>query len=271
MPELPEVETTRRGIEKHIVHQKITAIVVRNKQLRWPVAVKDLNSLIGKEIFSLTRRGKYLIFDTGEAGFIVHLGMSGRLRIMKTLSHPQKHDHWDISFSNGYILRYNDTRRFGALLYAKGDPLQHECVERLGIEPFDKECTAAYLFAKAVKRNTTIKQFLLDHTVIAGIGNIYASECLFYAGISPFCKVSQLTKDDFQKIADNAKIVLKKAIKAGGTTLKDFLSSDGKPGYFSQQLMVYGRENLPCLNCGTLICCLQLGQRSTFYCPNCQA
>jgi formamidopyrimidine-DNA glycosylase len=277
MPELPEVETTRRGITEFILHQKIKKIVVRQPKLRWPVPVSVLQRVIGKNILSIDRRAKYILLEVGSATtnttaitLIIHLGMSGHLKILQHDTTPQKHDHLDILFENGVCLRYNDPRRFGTILCTDGDPTQHALLRHLGVEPFTKEFNAQYLLSQSRKRNVTMKQFIMNHHVVVGVGNIYANEALFNASISPYLKASQLTLAQCKKIVSAVNTILTKAINAGGTTLKDFLSSEGKPGYFTQQLLVYGREKSPCPRCGEKIKKDIIGQRSTFYCPKCQ-
>ena len=270
MPELPEVETTRRGISPEIENHIISKIVVRNRNLRWPIQ-KGLNSkLSGQRIFSVTRRAKYLILKTNIGSLILHLGMSGSLRILPNSAPVEKHDHFEIQFKDGYCLRLRDPRRFGAVFWCKDDPLKHKYLINLGPEPLEKLFNAELLFEKSRKRKTTIKQFIMDANIVVGVGNIYASESLFLAGISPKRPAGKITKQNAKDLTAAIKKILKQAIKQGGTTLKDFKSSDGKPGYFQQKLKVYDRKNEACLTCKKPIKQITLGQRSTFYCSSCQ-
>jgi len=228
MPELPEVETTRRGIAPHIENNTISAVIVRNRNMRWPIP-KGLNAKLSKQkIISVTRRAKYLLIKTEIGTLILHLGMSGSLRILATTKEVEKHDHFELQFKDGICLRLRDPRRFGAVLWTKDEPLEHKLLINLGPEPLDKVFNADLLFEKSRKRKTSIKQFIMDAKIVVGVGNIYASEALFNAGINP---------------------ILTQAIKQGGTTLKDFTASDGKPGYFKQKLKVYDRKDEPCLKC----------------------
>lgn len=270
MPELPEVETTRRGIAPHIENNIIEKIVVRNRSLRWPIPTGLDKKLTQKKINSVTRRGKYLLINTDVGTLILHLGMSGSLRIIATNTPVEKHDHFEIQFNNGICLRLRDPRRFGAVLWTQKDPLQHKLLENLGPEPLDSVFTHNHLFEKSRKRKTTVKQFIMDSKVVVGVGNIYASESLFLAGIDPQRLAGTVSKERYQILTKAIKKILRSAIKQGGTTLKDFTSSDGKPGYFKQKLKVYDRKDQPCLVCNNPIKHLSLGQRSTFYCIHCQ-
>ena len=270
MPELPEVETTRRGIQPHIENTIISKVVVRNASLRWPIPSGLNAKLKNKKILSVTRRAKYLLLETEVGTLIIHLGMSGSLRILDTNMRAEKHDHFEIQFNNGHCLRLRDPRRFGAVLWTKDDPLQHKLLIHLGPEPLEKSFTAELLFAKSRKRKTSIKQFIMDAKIVVGVGNIYASESLFLAGVHPKRLAGNITKQQTKDLAAAIKTILKAAIKQGGTTLKDFSSSDGKPGYFQQKLNVYDRKNEPCKKCTKPIKQITLGQRSTFYCTQCQ-
>ena len=270
MPELPEVETTRRGIAPHIENNTISAIIVRNRNMRWPIP-KGLNSkLKNQKIISVTRRAKYLLIKTDVGTLILHLGMSGSLRILPTTEAVEKHDHFELQFNDGICLRLRDPRRFGAVLWTKEDPLDHKLLINLGPEPLNKEFNAVLLFQKSRKRKTSIKQFIMDAKIVVGVGNIYASEALFLAGINPNRLAGKITKKHSLDLTRAIKKILTQAIKQGGTTLKDFTASDGKPGYFQQKLKVYGRKNEPCLSCNKPIKQITLGQRSTFYCTHCQ-
>lgn len=272
MPELPEVETTKRGIESYVVKNTVTNVTVRNYSLRWPIN-NDLSSiLLGKTINKLFRRGKYLVFQTDHGCLIIHLGMSGKLRVLKQEEAVNilKHDHVDIKFSNGYILRYNDPRRFGAVIWTYNDPDEHELLKYLGPEPLTTEFDSAYLFDQLKSRSSSIKTVIMNSKIVVGVGNIYANEALFLAGIHPKLPANKLTQKQSDVLVATIKTVLEKAIKAGGTTLKDFRKADGKPGYFAQELNVYGREGEACLRCGSPIQHYKETQRATFFCPLCQ-
>lgn len=270
MPELPEVETTRRGISPHIENNIITKVVVRNRSLRWPIPMGLNKKLSQQKITSVIRRAKYLLINTDIGTLIVHLGMSGSLRILATGDTVEKHDHFELQFKDGLCLRLRDPRRFGCVLWTKDEPLEHKLLINLGPEPLDKEFNAELLFQKSRKRKTTIKQFIMDAKIVVGVGNIYASEALFLAGINPKRLAGKITKKNVQDLTNAIKKILKQAIKQGGTTLKDFRSSDGKPGYFQQKLKVYDRQGEACVICKKPIKQITLGQRSTFYCTQCQ-
>ena len=270
MPELPEVETTCRGISPHIENNIITKVIVRNRRLRWPIPTGLNKKLSMQKILSVSRRAKYLLINTETGTIIIHLGMSGSLRILPIDAAIEKHDHFEIQFKDGICLRLRDPRRFGCVLWEKNNPLEHKLLINLGSEPLDKEFNAELLFEKSRKRKTTIKQFIMDAKIVVGVGNIYASESLFLAGINPKRLAGKITKQNSVDLTAAIKKILKQAIKQGGTTLKDFSSSDGKPGYFQQKLKVYDRKDEACLKCNKPIKQLVLGQRSTFYCSNCQ-
>lgn len=270
MPELPEVETTLRGIEPHVLKQKITHVTVRQHGLRWPIPAHLANTLKNQTILRAERRAKYLLLETATGTLIVHLGMSGSLRI---LTHPQpagKHDHLDIEFANHKTLRYTDPRRFGAVLWTTEDPMQHALLKDLGPEPLSKNFSGNYLWKRAQGRKIPVKSFLMDNKVVVGVGNIYAAESLFAAKINPKTPAENISAERYATLVEAVKTILRKAIKHGGTTLKDFVDSDGKPGYFSLQLKVYGREGLPCVVCGTKLKAIKQGQRTTVYCEKCQ-
>ncbi|HEX5339498.1 MAG TPA: bifunctional DNA-formamidopyrimidine glycosylase/DNA-(apurinic or apyrimidinic site) lyase [Gammaproteobacteria bacterium] len=270
MPELPEVETTRRGIEPALRGHLVAAVTVRNKQLRWPVPRALIATLPGQRIASVTRRGKYLLLHTAAGTAILHLGMSGSLRILPTGTPALKHDHVDIVLDNEYLLRLRDPRRFGALLWTTRDPLSHKLLKTLGPEPLENGFDGDYLFAKSRHRKVAVKHFIMDSHVVVGIGNIYASESLFLAGIHPERAAGHISEARCATLAKSIRKILTAAIKAGGTTLRDFVREDGAPGYFRQHLRVYGREGQPCERCGTTIAARVTGQRSTYYCPHCQ-
>ena len=270
MPELPEVETTRRGIAPHLLNKKITQVIVRNRQLRWPVPARLSSILQGQTVRAVSRRGKYLLIEVASGTLLVHLGMSGSLRVLPCTTPVEKHDHLDIVFNHEQCLRLRDPRRFGAVLWTRDDPLQHHLLKQLGPEPLSKAFSASYLFAKAARRKVSIKQFIMDSKVVVGVGNIYASEALFLAGIHPKRQAGRISLERFENLVKAIKKVLQAAIKQGGTTLRDFTASDGKPGYFKQQLNVYARGGEACLVCGKPIKQIVLGQRSTYYCSQCQ-
>lgn len=270
MPELPEVETTLRGISPHLLNQKIEQVLVRHWQLRWPVPAELPSLLKGREVLGLRRRAKYLIVSFDDGHLILHLGMSGRLRLVDHGTPAQKHDHLDFQISSGKILRYTDPRRFGAVLWTEDAIDQHPLFRHLGPEPLTTELDGDYLFQRSRGRRMAVKSFVMDSTVVVGVGNIYANEALFLAGIRPGKAAGRITRTQYVRLAEQIKIVLAKAIAAGGTTLRDFLGSDGKPGYFKQELFVYGRGGEACLQCQALLKTKRLAQRATVYCANCQ-
>lgn len=271
MPEMPEVETTKRGITPHIVGQRVTQVVVRNAAMRRPVPVAQLQSdLTGQVIEAVRRRGKYLLLDTKAGSAIIHLGMSGSLRVVDSASPAEKHDHVDVVFGNGKVLRLRDPRRFGLFLWAQGDPLDDPWLARLGPEPLEAGFDATYLHRCAAKRRVAIKQFIMDSHVVVGVGNIYASESLFRAGIHPECKAGSVSLARYQRLVEAIRAVLEAAIEQGGTTLRDFTNASGKPGYFAQSLNVYGRTGQPCPECSRLIRQIKQAQRATYYCGYCQ-
>jgi formamidopyrimidine-DNA glycosylase len=270
MPELPEVETTRRGIEPLVRGHRVTAVVARNPRLRWRVP-KHLNDHIaGARIDAVTRRAKYLLLTTEKGTLIIHLGMSGSLRVVATSEPPLKWDHVDIVLDNGQCLRLRDPRRFGAVLWTPDDPAMHKLLKHLGPEPLGESFSADYLFAITRKRRRNIRDTLLDARLVAGVGNIYANEALFAAGIRPRRPAGRLSRRDCTRLVTSIRKILQRAIAAGGTTLRDFQRADGEPGYFQFNLKVYGHADRPCSRCHTLIKLVRLGQRSAFYCPRCQ-
>lgn len=270
MPELPEVETTLRGIKPHIHGQTVQKVIVRQPQLRWPIP-KDLSKAIHNQtIESVERRAKYLLLKTKAGVLIIHLGMSGRLRILQQHVAAEKHDHVDIKFQDRVTLRYTDPRRFGCLLWTDEDPLNHTLLRNLGPEPLSTDFNGDYLYERARGRQCAVKTFIMNSQIVVGVGNIYASEALFLAGISPRRCAQRISLARCHELSDAIKTVLSNAIKAGGTTLRDFLSSDGKPGYFRQKLLVYGREGQACTKCKKLLKRIVIGQRSTVYCSHCQ-
>lgn len=269
MPELPEVETSRRGIAPWILDREVKSVVVRDRRLRWPVPA-DIDELLpGQVICGLTRRAKYLLFETHAGTVMLHLGMSGSLRIIDAEEPAGKHDHVDIRFDSGKALRFRDPRRFGSLLWTQ-KPQQHSLLRNLGPEPLSCEFDGDYLKRKARGRRVSIKQFIMSSAVVVGVGNIYASEALHLAGIHPARRADRISLARMERLAAAIKTVLTKAIEAGGTTLRDFHGGDGEPGYFQQELAVYGRDGEPCRHCKRPISVVVLGQRSTFYCKGCQ-
>jgi formamidopyrimidine-DNA glycosylase len=270
MPELPEVETTRRGIEPHILNRKIARVVLRERKLRWPVPAKLAANLTGKSVQSVKRRAKYLLIDMGNGTLMIHLGMSGSLRIVPKTELAEKHDHADFQFDNGKILRYRDPRKFGCILWIAEDLDQHPLLSKLGPEPLTDEFGSDYLFALSRKRKAPIKTFIMDGHMVVGVGNIYANEALFRAGIRPTREAGSLSKAKTLLLVSKIKEVLAEAIHVGGTTLRDFIGSDGEPGYFKQSLAVYGRAGQPCVKCGGILKEIRQGQRSTVYCGKCQ-
>ena len=268
MPELPEVETSRRGILPYLKGQTIEQIIVRNPKLRWPID-ETINNTQGQVIVDVKRRAKYLLLQLTHDWIVIHLGMSGSLRILETNQPPAKHDHVDLVLVNGVRLRYTDPRRFGSWLWTHSIEELPQ-LKQLGPEPLTDDFSANYLFEKANNRKIPIKSWIMDNHIVVGVGNIYASESLFLAKINPSRKVSSLTLVECERLVTAIKLVLTKSIEQGGTTLKDFVQSDGKPGYFVQNLQVYGREGEQCLICQSNIKSNRIGQRNTFYCENCQ-
>ncbi len=270
MPELPEVETTRSGIEPHICRQTISGVTVRNPNLRWPVPANLPRLLLGCRVTSVTRRGKYILLDCERGHLILHLGMSGSLRLVPSGTTAATHDHVDIEFANGSVLRLRDPRRFGAVLWTDTDPMQHRLLLALGPEPLEDNFDADYLYARSRGRKSSIKHFIMDGHTVVGVGNIYANEALFRAGIRPGRAAGRISRVRYGALVTAIKTVLAQAIAQGGTTLRDFVDGDGKPGYFRQQLQVYGRGGKPCDRCGATLREIRQAQRSTVFCPNCQ-
>lgn len=270
MPELPEVETSRRGLEPHITGQKISTVLVREPRLRWPIPAELPAYLQGGIVRSITRRGKYLLFKFDEGTLLMHLGMSGSVRVVPKDCPATKHDHMDVVLASGNMLRFNDPRRFGAVLWVQGDPFQHVLLKYLGPEPLTDEFCGEYLHRRARSKKVAAKTYLMDSKVVVGVGNIYANEALFRAGIRPTRPAGRISLPRYEVLAQTVKEVLGEAITQGGTTLKDFLGSDGKPGYFKQSLQVYGRAGEPCFVCGKFLTEVRLAQRSTVFCGQCQ-
>ncbi len=269
MPELPEVETTCRGIAPHLLGQPVARVVVRNGRLRWPVPEDVDARLRGQTITAVRRRAKYLLIETAAGTLLVHLGMSGSLRLVDAGLPAAKHEHIDILLASGQALRYTDPRRFGVLTWLESE-LGQKLLAKLGPEPLGDDFDGARLLACSRGKVTAVKPFIMDNAVVVGVGNIYATEALFFAGIDPRRPAGNLSAADCARLAGEIRRVLAKAIECGGTTLRDFVGGDGKPGYFQQQLYVYGRAGEACRNCGQLIEAVQLGQRRSAFCPHCQ-
>ena len=270
MPELPEVETVRRGLRPHLKGQTIERMVVREPRLRWPISSRLPQLIKGARIEGVDRRGKYLILSVAGGHVLWHFGMSGSLRVLRDPDPPGRHDHVDVWLSNQTVLRFRDPRRFGSVHWVRGDPSRHRLLAGLGPEPLSKEFNGDWLHARACGRRLRVKNFLMDGRVVVGVGNIYASEALFEAGVSPQRAAGRISRARYETVAHGIKVVLRRAIDAGGTTLRDFTRETGEPGYFAQQLQVYGREGDPCVRCATAIRRRVIGQRSSFYCPQCQ-
>lgn len=270
MPELPEVETTRRGIAQNVTARRIVSVLVREPRLRWRLPTEFASDLEGQTIREVRRRAKYLLLDLDRGTLIIHLGMSGSLRVLQAGTPALKHDHVDLTLSNGLVLRFNDPRRFGSMHFTAEDPSQHALLKKLAPEPLDAEFDAAYLSKKARGRKVAIKQFIMNGNLVVGVGNIYASESLFRAGIKPTRAAGRVKDDELKKLVKGIKTVLNAALRAGGTTLRDYVNADGAPGYFRQRLFVYERDGQPCRKCKTPIRQLRSGQRSTYFCPTCQ-
>ena len=270
MPELPEVETTRRGIAPSLTGATITRVVIRERRFRWPIPDGLEKHLTGLVINSVDRRAKYLLIRSDTGTLIIHLGMSGHLRFVTAGVGPKKHDHVDIELDSGDVLRFNDPRRFGSLLWTDANPLEHSLLMNLGPEPLDDTFTGSYLYGASRNRRIAIKPHLMNASIVVGVGNIYASESLFRAGIHPRRAAGRISLQRMSRLTEAIKYVLQESIRLGGTTLRDFYSGDGKPGYFRNELNVYDREGEACITCGRPIRQVVLGQRSTFYCPACQ-
>jgi formamidopyrimidine-DNA glycosylase len=268
MPELPEVETTRRGISPHVLGRKVQKVVVRESRLRWPVPEQLSPALAGARITAVNRRAKYLLVETDAGILMVHLGMSGSLRIMPAATPPLFHDHIDVVLDDGNCLRYHDPRRFGSFHWL--DSPAHPLLDHLGPEPLSTAFSGAYLYERSRRRQLSVKQFVMDGKVVVGVGNIYANEALFMAGIHPARAAGRVALKRYESLAETIKAVLHDAIEQGGTTLRDFVGGDGSPGYFAQQLRVYGRQGQPCRACKSVLKEIRQSGRSTVFCPGCQ-
>jgi formamidopyrimidine-DNA glycosylase len=270
MPELPEVETTRRGVAPHVVGRTIAALRVYDRRLRWPVPAGLERRLAGCTIERVDRRSKYLLFRMREGTLIVHLGMTGSLRVHRAAPERRTHDHVDLVLDDGTTLRYHDPRRFGAMLWtASGEPA-HPLLRHLGPEPLGPAFDAAYLWQATRGKRAAIKLALMDNRIVVGVGNIYANEALFRAGIRPGIAAGRVSQPRLERLVGAVREVLTEAIAKGGSTLRDYVDSAGEPGYFQLTYRVYGRAGEPCRVCGTAVRLLRLGQRGTFYCPRCQ-
>lgn len=269
MPELPEVETTKRGIAPHITGKSLQQVILRHRQLRWPVPA-DIENLQQQTLLSVHRRGKYLLLQFATGTAIWHLGMSGSLRLVPTNTAPGKHDHVDWIFTDGTTLRFNDPRRFGALLWAETNPDAHFLLAHLGPEPLSDEFDGLYIYRQTRRTQQGIKSWLMNAQNVVGVGNIYANESLFNSGIHPLKPALRLSKPKCERLAEEVKKILVSAIQRGGTTLRDFVGGDGKPGYFAQELNVYGRGGKACKKCGKPLTEKRVNQRTTVYCTQCQ-
>lgn len=270
MPELPEVETTRRGIEPFLTGNTIVRADIRERRLRWPIPTALDREIRGRSVGGVRRRAKYLLLDTDAGTAILHLGMSGSLRILDAAQQPQKHDHYDLVLDSGRLLRFNDPRRFGCLLWEQGNVDRHPLLATLGPEPLGRDFDGDYLYQRARGRKIAIKAFIMDAKIVVGVGNIYASEALFRAGIHPLRAAGRVSLTRMIALASAIRSVLEDALRQGGTTIRDFVGSDGLPGYFAQDLAVYDRDGEPCTQCGAAIRSVVTGQRSTYYCLRCQ-
>lgn len=270
MPELPEVETTLRGLAPHLSGQTVADVVIRNGQLRWPIP-KNLPGLLrGQPVRELQRRAKYLLLRFDHGTLILHLGMSGSLRILTNATPADKHEHFDLVLRNGEVMRLRDPRRFGAVLWHSGEIGEHPLFAELGPEPLQEQFDGEYLHRTTRKRSTSIKQLIMDNHIVVGVGNIYANEALYRSGIKPQLTAGKLSLARCTTLVNEIRTTLRAAIKLGGSSLRDYVDSDGKQGYFQQHYWVYGRANEACRKCGTAIKQIKQGQRSSFYCPVCQ-
>ncbi|MDO5505015.1 MAG: bifunctional DNA-formamidopyrimidine glycosylase/DNA-(apurinic or apyrimidinic site) lyase [Pseudoxanthomonas suwonensis] len=269
MPELPEVETTRRGLAPHLEGRRVDALVLRRPDLRWPIPPELSEVLPGQRIAAVRRRAKYLLLDVASGSALLHLGMSGSLRVLPGDTPPRAHDHVDIALDDGRVLRFNDPRRFGCLLWQPAGQT-HALLRGLGPEPLSDDFDGAWLHARSRGRSAPVKTFLMDQAIVVGVGNIYAAEALFMAGISPLRAAGKISRARYEALAEAVKMILAHAITRGGTTLRDFLAPDGAPGYFEQELSVYGRGGAPCPRCAGPLKQASIGQRTSVWCPRCQ-
>jgi formamidopyrimidine-DNA glycosylase len=270
VPELPEVETTKRGIAGALLGHRVLNAVVRERRLRWPIAANFEAAVHGGFVRSVERRAKYILIGFDEGSLILHLGMSGSLRLVKPGTPPRTHDHWDLEMDSGWVLRFHDPRRFGSLHWIEGDPNEHPLLVKLAPEPLSEAFDADYLYRATRKRSVAIKQLLMNSAVVVGVGNIYASEALFHAGVAPRRMARRISKIEAAKLVKAVKQVLTAAIKIGGTTLRDYVDPEGSPGYFRQKLFVYERAGSACRVCKSTVKQFAQGQRSTYWCSTCQ-
>lgn len=278
MPELPEVETTLRGIEPFLTGHRISEVVIRNPSLRWPVP-GEIHQAAGRRVARCWRRAKYLLVGLDHddrssppaaGGLLIHLGMSGSLRVCDPDEDPRKHDHFDIVLESGRCVRFNDPRRFGVFTWWDAPAEQHKLLRELGPEPLSADFSGIHLWRTSRHRKAAVKNFIMDGKTVVGVGNIYASEALFMAGIHPARAAGRISALRYEALAAAIQDVLSHAIRRGGTTLRDFLNAEGNPGYFAQELLVYERAGQPCFQCQTLLKRKVIGQRSSYYCPKCQ-
>lgn len=269
MPELPEVETTRRGLAPHVEGRRVRAVVLRRPDLRWPIPAEITELLPGQRISAVRRRAKYLLLDTDAGSALLHLGMTGSLRVLPASTPVGIHDHVDLQLSSGQVMRFTDPRRFGSLLWQPPGET-HELLRALGPEPLSAEFDGDYMFERSRGRKAPVKTFLMDQRMVVGVGNIYAAESLFRAGISPLRAAGRVSRERYLALATAVKDILAHAITRGGTTLRDFISPDGAPGYFEQELSAYGRGGEPCPNCGRALRSADIGQRASVWCGHCQ-
>jgi formamidopyrimidine-DNA glycosylase len=270
VPELPEVETTRRGVEPFVVGRRIRRLLVHDHRLRWPVDLGLVPAVTGSRIIRAGRRAKYLLLETSAGTLILHLGMSGSLRVLPAATPRLAHDHVDIELDSGHTLRFNDPRRFGSLMFTAGDPALHPLLKGLAPEPLEEAFDAEYLWKITRRRSVAIKQLIMNARLVVGVGNIYASEALFRARIRPRRRARSLSRAECAKLVRAIKATLSLAVKVGGTTLRDYVGADGNPGYFRQRLYVYERAGKPCRVCGNPVRQFTQGARSTYWCPTCQ-
>lgn len=270
MPELPEVETLRRALVPALEGQWVSQVIIRQSRLRWPVPEMLAHHFPGQQVKRIHRRGKYLLFECCQGYLLIHLGMSGSLRLLSPVSSPQKHDHIDIIFRNHQCLRYHDPRRFGCILWISESPWNHPLLAHLGPEPLEDSFTGKYLYQEAQGRRVAVKNYIMDAHQVVGVGNIYANEALFLAGIHPNRQAGEIGRSAYQKLVKCIKQVLQKAIEQGGTTLRDYVTLTGHPGDFKNFLNVYGRAQEACVRCGHPVQYQKMGQRSSYFCSNCQ-
>jgi formamidopyrimidine-DNA glycosylase len=270
VPELPEVETTRQGLSPHLIGKKVLNLHLYRRDLRWPISSELPEAVLDQSFQTVQRRGKYLAFEMNQGAMLVHLGMSGSMRLSGSEEALRKHDHWELTLDNGVVLRYNDPRRFGLLFWLAEDWRQHPLVRNLGPEPLGTEFTPEYLYQSCRGRSQAIKNHLMNSKTVVGVGNIYAAESLFHAGIHPALPAGRLSRPRAARLVEEIRAVLTRSIEQGGTTLRDYVNGNGQPGYFKQQLWVYGREGMPCKACGSQLKGSRMGQRATVFCARCQ-